>query len=79
MSQILAIENIVTEYAGPLAKFVIKKQVADIGIDEEEEVSLEQLKQLVERVVEKSIFDPRLRKEALIKLKKQMHLYEDID
>ena len=65
---ILAMENIIIEHAGPMGKFVIKKAIADIGIDPNN-YGRDSANKLINLVLERSIFDTTkwdsLRKEIL--------------
>ena len=78
MSSIAHIEDVITEYAGPFAKFVVSKQINEMGLIAEKQ-SKEELSRLVDRVVKAAIFDPKLQKDAIRKLKKNLELYEDVD
>ncbi len=67
-SNILAMEDIIIEHAGPMGKFVIKKAIADIDSDPENYDRATQIK-FIDLVLERSIFDTAkwdsLRKEIL--------------
>ena len=67
-SNILAIENIIIEHAGPMGKFVIKKAIVDIDIDLEN-YDRATLNKFIDLVLQRSIFDTEkwesLRKEIL--------------
>ena len=51
-----AMEGIIVEYAGPMGKFVIKKAIADIGIDPDK-YGRESANKLIDLVLERAIFD----------------------
>ena len=53
---ILAMEKIIVEHAGPMGKFIIKKAITDLAISPEDH-DREKIKQFVNLVLERSIFD----------------------
>ncbi len=55
-ADIQAMENIIIEHAGPMGKFVIKKAIADIGIDPNS-YGRDSANKLINMVLERSIFD----------------------
>jgi len=63
MDTLKTIEEIVANHAGPITKFVIKKQLKDMGIQADEVE--EYLKPFVERVVDAAIYDPNQRKKVI--------------
>ena len=67
MSKIEKIEEVLTGYAGPFAKSVIKHQMKVLGISKET-TSTSELNRLIESVTKKAIFDPVLHEEAKRKL-----------
>ena len=62
------LENIIVDNAGPMGKFIIKKSMADIGVDLEQITGATQIK-FVDMVLERAIFDETkrgiIRKEIL--------------
>ncbi|MEM3738742.1 MAG: hypothetical protein QW204_03210 [Thermoplasmata archaeon] len=61
--------NIVVDAAGPIADFVIKKQVRDMGYTLET-IPIDKLPLLVDKVVENAIYDKEKRIEIRNKLRK---------
>ena len=51
-----AMETIIIEHTGPMGKFVIKKAIADIGI-EPDKYGRESANKLITLVLERAIFD----------------------
>lgn len=54
--QIQALEGIIVQYAGPVGKFVIKKSITDLGLDQQP-LSPETKTKLVEMVLARAVFD----------------------
>ena len=53
---ILAMEAIIVEHAGPMGKFVIKKAIADLGISPTAQ-DRESANKLIDTVLKRCIFD----------------------
>ena len=66
-TELLAIEELVVEHAGPLGKFVIKKTITDMGADPES-FDEEQLSKFIDTVLERSIYDPAKWKDVKIEI-----------
>ena len=66
--EIKILENIIVDNAGPMGKFIIKKSMADIGVDSEQITGATQVK-FIDMVLERAIFDENkreiIRKEIL--------------
>jgi hypothetical protein len=55
--------------AGPIASFVVKKQIKDMGYTEDDFPS-EKLPELINRVVENAIYNPEMKEDVRRKLRK---------
>ncbi len=71
MKEIDVLERELVELAGPLAKFVIKKQIRDMGL-QRENFPKDRLGELIERSVKNAIFDPKKQREVSRALKKRI-------
>lgn len=54
--KIQALESIIVEYAGPMGKFVIKKSMMDLGLDNGS-ITPDLKNKLIDMVLERAIFD----------------------
>ena len=71
MKEIDILERELVELAGPLAKFVIKKQIRDMGL-QRENFPKDRLGELIERSVKNAIFDPKKQREVSRNLRKKL-------
>ena len=71
MNKIEALENELVELAGPLGKFVVKKQMRELSFSPKD-VSGPMFQMLIEQCVANAIFDPKKQEEALKELKKKL-------
>jgi len=55
-SQVEILESIIVDYAGPMGKFVVRKSMADLGL-EGSQLPPESQNQLIDMVLERAIFD----------------------
>ncbi len=66
--EINALESIIVENAGPMGKFVIKKSMADLGL-EPGSINQQDKSKLLDMVLERAVFDkdkwPGIRREIL--------------
>ncbi len=65
------LEKELVDLAGPLAVFVIKKQIKDMGL-RRENFPEERMGELIERSVKNAIFDPKKQKNVERNLKKML-------
>lgn len=63
--------SILVDAAGPIADFIIKKQIKDMGYTIEN-FPLEKLSDLIDRVVENAIYDVERRREIRNRLRKTL-------
>ena len=71
MDNIEILERELTELAGPLAVFVIKKQIKDMGLVRDR-FPEERLGELIERSVKNAIFEPSKQKDVIRNLKRKL-------
>ncbi len=76
MNPIDLLEKELIELAGPLAGFVIKKQIKDMGL-RRENFPEDRLTELMERSVKNAIFEPSKQKEVIRKLRKKLVSHAD--
>ncbi len=71
MKEIDVLERELVDLAGPLAVFVIKKQIKDMGL-RRDDFPRERLGELIERSVKNAIFDPEKQKKVVRSLRKKL-------
>ena len=71
MDRIDALERELVELAGPLAIFVIKKQIKDMGFARMN-FPEEKMGELIERSVKNAIFEPSKQREVIRDLRKKL-------
>ena len=72
MSRIDQAMELLVEYAGPMGKFVLKKQLKDLNKNEED-ISNTELFDVLTRVVPDAIFDPEMQRRALREFKDMLN------
>ena len=71
MDKLRLLEREIILLAGPLAGFVIKKQLKDMGLDAAD-FPEERFSELIELVVENAVYDKSTHRKTIIKLKKRL-------
>ncbi len=71
MKEIDFLEKELVNLAGPLAVFVIKKQIKDMGL-RRDKFPKEKLGELIERSVKNAIFEPSKQKEVIRNLRRKL-------
>ena len=66
--------NLMVQYAGPFAKFVVAKTIKDMGYDVET-FPYDKIRELIITSVERAIFDPVKREQAKKEILKEFGLY----
>ncbi len=71
MDKIELLENELVELAGPLGKFVVKKQLKKMGLTRKEVLDTMFL-ELIRRSVANAVFDPQKQKTAIKELRRKL-------
>lgn len=71
MDKLRLLERDLIMLSGPLAGFVIRKQIKDMGLDAVD-FPEERFPELIERVVENAVYDKSMHRKTIINLKKRL-------